>query len=114
MASLLPFPHSAFVFHANKSVILHYFLVLLVTDDLSHDSSGDEYTPDMEGITDDCDTRSDDGLNVPEAEMREVEEGWRLISDVFSDKCPEVLLPFVSQFSGLNPALGGFVCYVFC
>lgn len=75
-------------------------------DNLSDDSSGDEYTPDMEDSADDYDSMSDDELDVPEVEMREVEEGWRLIADVFSDKRPEALPPFVSQFSGLNPALG--------
>ena len=33
---------------------------------------------------------------APEAEMREIEEGWKLIGEVFSDKRPDPLPQFVS------------------
>lgn len=47
-----------------------------------------------------------DEFDVPEIEMQQVEVGWRLIADVFSDKRSDALTPFVSQFSRLKPALG--------
>ena len=52
-------------------------------DNLFDDSSGDEYTPDMEDdrSADDCDSMSDGELDVPELEMRGRE--WKSFSLFF-------------------------------
>ena len=54
-------------------------------DNLSDDSSEDEYTPDMEDDSSahDCDSMSDGELDVPELEMREVENGNLLVYFLF-------------------------------
>lgn len=44
-------------------------------------------------------------IEGPEVEVREVEEG-QFIGDMFSDRHPDPLLQFVSQFYGLNPPPG--------
>lgn len=66
-------------------------------DDLS-DNRGDYHTPDMVDSDDDNGSCSDDEADGPEVEM-EIEEVWKLTSDMFPGK-------FLSQFSRLNPALG--------
>lgn len=42
-----------------------------------------------------------DELEAPEVEMTEVEEGWKLIAYMLSNKHPNPLPQFVSQFSEL-------------
>lgn len=44
-------------------------------------------------------------------EPREVSGGWHLISDIFSDERPEEIPQFISDYDGLNPALGSFPFY---
>lgn len=48
----------------------------LIMDDLSDDSSGDEYMVDMEHSDDDYGSINDDELEAPVAEMKEVGKGW--------------------------------------
>lgn len=61
---------------------------------------------DMEDSNDDHDPMSDDELDPSEVEVREIEEGWEFIGDMFFDKHLKPMLQFVSHISGLNPALG--------
>lgn len=49
---------------------------------------------------------SDSDLDVPDAEMREVKEGWNLAAAMLSDKQPDPPPQFPSQLCGLNSAVG--------
>lgn len=70
-------------------------------NDLPDDTSGDEYTLDMEDVEvneDVCDTLSDDELEGNDLKMQEVKEGWKLIPDMFSNRSPYSLPQFVTVF----------------
>lgn len=57
-------------------------------------------------MADSSDEELDDSEDYSDVEERELEGGWRLISDIFSDRRPEPRPQFTAAFSGINPNLG--------
>lgn len=72
-------------------------------DELSDDSSEDEYEVDMEDSDDDYDSMTDDETEAPEVETM---ESQKLVADLFTNKPTDPLPQSASQLSGQNPALG--------